>query len=379
MRSQHLVRLAAALLGPLAGGACLKVPQESASLSAMDATEVTTTELQMRVYEAGRRISWIIEHTADTIAYNTNDPDIRRNTLRWKLGAIPLVEEASLRADPVVAAVDLWAFTMQLSDFLRRGQARDAFGEFQLLAIAATDSLERIAGEVAGRLRPGGTPTAEDEQAIRNWARQHPMQGKGLGRESILSTNWKVLSITETSLTGTVASVQRSLGAVTNRLGYLNKGIFKRVLWQAELAARDMAPTLAAETRETLDSILAGQKTSIFGAITEQRVASFHSIAGERVAVLDGIRGERREVLEAIMTERTAVLDAIRTERKAVLDAVRAERMATLATTDSMAQRSIDHAFAAASRLLLWIFLGLRVLAIVGAIGAASAVRALRS
>jgi hypothetical protein len=28
----------------------------------------------VRVYEAGRRISRIIEHTADTIAYNTTNP-----------------------------------------------------------------------------------------------------------------------------------------------------------------------------------------------------------------------------------------------------------------------------------------------------------------
>jgi hypothetical protein len=37
--------------------ACFKVPQESASLASMEATEVTATELQMRVYEAGRRIN----------------------------------------------------------------------------------------------------------------------------------------------------------------------------------------------------------------------------------------------------------------------------------------------------------------------------------
>ncbi len=348
-------------------------------MSAMDANEVTATELQMRVYEAGRRISWFIENTADSIGFRSTDPAIRSLTLRWKLATIPLIEEASLRADPVVAAVDLWAFTLQHSDFMTRGQGRDVFGEFQPLVVAASDTIERIAADVAGRLRPGGSPTTEDEQAARKWAAEHPLQGKGLGRESILSTDWKVLAITETSLTGTVASVQRSLGGVANRLGYLNEGIFKRVLWQAELAGREMMPALLAEGRTAMDSLFSGQGSRLFDAVTEQRVAAFASIAGERAAVLDGIRGERREVLEAIVTERAAVLDAVRTERRAVLDAVEAERAATLASADSIAQRSIDHAFAAAGRLLLWIFVGLLVLAIVGAIGAASAIRALRS
>jgi hypothetical protein len=63
----------------------------------MDATEVTATELRGRVHGPGRRISRFIEHTADTIAYNTTDPEIRSVTLRWKLGAIPLIEEASNR------------------------------------------------------------------------------------------------------------------------------------------------------------------------------------------------------------------------------------------------------------------------------------------
>ena len=164
MRHVHVARpgLAAACLMLLGG--CLKVPQESASLSAMDATEVTAGELQMRVYEAGRRISFIIEYTADSIAGRSADPDIRRVTLRWKLVAIPLVEEASLRTDPVVAVADLWALTMQMSDFVKSGDGRALFGEYQPLAIAASDTIEKIAVEVAGRLRPGGRPTAKDDR-----------------------------------------------------------------------------------------------------------------------------------------------------------------------------------------------------------------------
>ena len=204
----------------------------------MDATEVTASELQMRVFEAGRRISYIIEATADTIAFRTSDPDIRVLTLRWKIAAIPQVEEASLRPDPVVAAVDLWGLTMQHSDFFKRGPGRDLFGEFQPLVLAASDTLELVAAEVAGRLRPGGRIPPEEEKPLRDWAARHPIRARGFGRESILSTNWKVLSLTETSLTGTVATVQRSLNGVTNRLGYLNEGMMKRVLWQGELVTR---------------------------------------------------------------------------------------------------------------------------------------------
>lgn len=354
------------LLGLLAAGGCLKVPPQSASLGAMEATEVTATELQMRVYEAGRRFSWIIESSADTIAKYTTDDRIRRSALRWKILAIPLAEEASLRADPVIAAVDLWGFAMQQSEFLKTGPGRELFGDQQPTAINATDSLERIAAAVVGRMRPGGRVTASEEASLRTWARNHPIVGSAHGRQSLLSSDWKVLSVTESSLTGTVASVQRSLTGVTNRLGYLNEGLFKRVLWQSELAATDMMPALVALGRTAMDSILTVQEGKVFAGVTEQRIATIEAMGKERAIVLDAIRGERRAVLEAFVGERTAAFDAMRAERVAVLEALKAERIATLASADSIAQRSIDHAAAVAGRFMLWSFLGLLAIAIAG-------------
>ena len=269
----NLPRFAALGLLALGAGACFKVPPNSASLSAMEATEVTASELQMRVYETGRRISTIIENTADTIIAYSSDPAAHRRALRWKLLATPLVEEASLRADPVVAGVDLWVFTMQLSDYLRRGNGRDAFGDLQPIALAAADTMEHLVAQLAARVRPDGKVSVADEQALRTWAERHPLQGSHMGRESILSSDWKTLSLTESSLTGTVASVQRSLTGVTNRLGYLNEGMFKRVLWQSELVARDVVPPLLAEGRAALLHDLSEQGGKLFGAVTEQRVA----------------------------------------------------------------------------------------------------------
>src|SRR6476661_3431389 len=134
---------AAPALLPLMVGACLKgVPPQSASLAAIEASEVTAGELQLRVYEAGRESSYIVESAADTIAARSPDSTVRRRALRWKIAATPLIEEASLRPDPVVATVDLWAFSMQLSEYLRQGDGHGAFGTLQSIAIAASDTLQ---------------------------------------------------------------------------------------------------------------------------------------------------------------------------------------------------------------------------------------------
>src|SRR6478735_8022917 len=74
-----------ACFAALLASACLKVPQQSASLAAMDTSEVTASELQLRIYEAGRHLLSIVETTADTIAARSANPVVRRNALQWKI------------------------------------------------------------------------------------------------------------------------------------------------------------------------------------------------------------------------------------------------------------------------------------------------------
>ncbi len=333
----------------------------------MEASEVTAGELQLRVYEAGRESSYIVESAADTIAARSTDPAVRRRALRWKIAATPLIEEASLRSDPVVATIDLWAFSVQLSAYLRRGDGRDAFGELQPMALAASDTLQRLAGAVAGRVVGSGDTLSRVGRSIRDWADQHPLRGGELVRPSVLSSDWKALSITETSLTGTVASVQRNLLGINSRLGYLNEGMLKRVQWQAQLAAGDLIPPLLERGRAALMQNLADQGRQISLGVDAQRRAIFSALAGERSAVMDRITDER-----------VAVVDAIRAEREAVLQAVDAERQAAVASIDSIAQLSIDHAGSVLGGLLLRAFLAFTALVAVIALGALWLVRTRR-
>ncbi|MFL5534683.1 MAG: hypothetical protein ACJ8AP_03180, partial [Gemmatimonadales bacterium] len=168
---------AATALLPLVVSACLKVPPQSASLAAIEASEVTAGELQLRVYEAGRESSSIVESAADAIVAGSTDPTVRSRALRWKITATPLIQEASLRSDPVVATVDLWALTMQLSQYVRQGDGREAFGNLQPIALAASDTLQRLVGSVARRMiGSGGDTLAQVVQSVQGWADQHPLR-----------------------------------------------------------------------------------------------------------------------------------------------------------------------------------------------------------
>ena len=62
------------------------------------------------------------------------------------------------------------------------------------------------------------------------------------------------IGIEESSLPGTVASLNQTLVGVTQRLGYVNEGLLKRVRWQGELSwqARPCGPLRADSLLTTL-------------------------------------------------------------------------------------------------------------------------------
>ena len=72
------------------------------------------------------------ERTADTIAAQTQSPQVRINAIQWKLVSSVELESAALARDPVVALGELILFTLQSRNFLSTGEGRELFGRLQL-------------------------------------------------------------------------------------------------------------------------------------------------------------------------------------------------------------------------------------------------------
>nr|NIQ52183.1 hypothetical protein [Gemmatimonadota bacterium]NIU64144.1 hypothetical protein [Actinomycetota bacterium]NIW25945.1 hypothetical protein [Actinomycetota bacterium]NIX18534.1 hypothetical protein [Actinomycetota bacterium] len=280
-------------------------------LASIEDAAVTSTQLQLRVYETGRRLSSSIEATADSVAALTGDPDLRHRTLLWKTTSIPLVQEASLRNEPLVAVVDLWAFTVQQADYFQDGDGREAFGPLQPVVQAATEAMVADARRTAGRTVASGEVPAESLRALHDWAARHPIRGVEMRRRSLLASDWSVLGLHESSLFGTVASVDRSLLSVLHRLGYINEGLMKQVRWNAELMADD---ALAAPK---VDSILSS-------LIATTRAMG--DLLSDAPATLDRVM----EDLSARKRVEMAALDRQRAETLATLERQRVETLAAL-------------------------------------------------
>src|SRR5271170_3037608 len=131
--------MAVAVLLPIA--ACLKVPAKSGAMAFAPNVDIGADQLQLQVYEMGRLFSGDIVRASDSIAVETTDPHVRQRALMWKLDGIPLVQEAALRDDPLIAELDLAAFVDQQQAYFTSGDGREAFGAQQPVAVNASHDM----------------------------------------------------------------------------------------------------------------------------------------------------------------------------------------------------------------------------------------------
>jgi len=308
---------------------------------------VSTAELlQLKSFETGRQISTIIELAADSIQEATTDPVVRRNALLLKISAIPLVQEAALRNDPVIAVADLLAFTIQLSDYLTTGSGESSFGAAQPIAVAAATEAERAARAVANSSVKSGEVSPKFDSAVRDWASTHPMQGPALRRPSLLSSDWKALGVSEKSVAAAIGNIERTLQNVNYRLSYLNETMVSLARWNAELAGDD------ALASPRIDSLL-GTGTATLRSVGALADTMPGWLDLQRMALMRDIDRQRLLAFEDIAAQRVALQEALDQERATLMTQVRDERVAAFLSIDSVTVRTLERSAVMLRRLVL--------------------------
>lgn len=342
------------LAGALAG--CPKVPVSTGAMEQAPNVNVSADLLQLRVYEAGRDASATIVAAADSIESLSPDPAVRRRALQWKISAVPLAQEASLRNDPLVAGVDLAAFTIQQAQYFETGDGHAAFGPQQTIAVNAALRAQVDVVTSLRRSLTGGVLSPGFADTLQIWASRHPIRGPYLSRESVLGSNWDALGVSGTSVVAMVSTMERTLRGITLRLGTLNETLAEQLRWNAQLMT-DQAFTsprgdsLFSTGTGALRSagLLADSAPSL---IARERIALLAGIDRERVLALADVNRQRVETLHALTAERLALEAVIDAQRKALMADVRAERVATMLAADTLAQRAIDRSASAVSRVV---------------------------
>jgi hypothetical protein len=302
--------------------ACSSSPKMTPLMEYAGVTETTTAELRIRMHEFAVRYPVIIEEAAYKIVSGTEDPQVLKKALLWKIYAIPAYNKAMFRVDPFAALIDTWAVTVQMRDYFESGPGAGSFGDLQHHALDATQGMENELIYIATRAL-GEDGVKEAKEDIYAWAREHPIQSHFFVRDSVIPLVAHVMAGSNRGWIEDFESLQENLQELRLRLTIYTDFIPRQVMWQLELASigliedvdvqtalRDISELRAAISRT--DSSLTSGFDRTAGSIDDVN----YSISGgfDRLGetLLSGIHTERIEALAGLSSDMEPVLEDLR-------------------------------------------------------------------
>lgn len=345
--------------------------------------ESSAAELSSRNQSLLGLYSAEIENAADKILLTSPSPVTRRQALVWKTEAIPAMQTALLRTDPVAAALDAWAFIEQMKVYMQQPQLKEGWGEsYPMVA----ETLNRMDSEMEQLIRAAAPSANLDDVRLRvdAWAAAHPIEVSLAGRKS---ADADLIRTTEQSDLGAVASIKalgESLGDLTARLDAYNAYLPKQARWQAELLLSDLArdpqvnsamsnfAALTSTLEKTSDSVqhmpetmgqarkailtdVDGQRLALQAFLREERLETLRALDQARIATMADLQRQRVAATADLRGERQIVLEAFRQEASALMNDLNAASARTLMDFDARARGLIDHFFWRALELALLI------------------------
>ena len=356
---------AVAVAGALAAAACsTAAPRQTAYLSSVENVDLTSTELRLHVYGYAERFSAGVESAADEILAGSEDADITRNALLWKMNALPAMQVAVFQPDPLIGFLDAWVLTVQMRDFFTTGAGRDAFGPLQSIAVEASEALERAVGEVvASATVSGGAP--EGERIVRAWADSHPITSMAFLRETTASEFADVLGQDQAGGLAVLGNLAMQATDMSERLKYYAAAMPKQIRWQSELVLLELLDEPDIEeflgNVESIDRSalrLADLADTVPALVGDQAAFAIDALSDELLASLREVDRQRIETIDALTRERIAVMEQVGNELIAMMEQLTALADSTIRRTPGALNDVVDHAFVRALVLLALIFVG---------------------
>jgi hypothetical protein len=322
-------RVALTMALPLSGclGSAMRAPEQSVVMQGVGELDMNSRRVRLSADNFVAAYLPMIELTADSIIQATDDPQVRRSAIEWKVNAISEMQRATHDPDPLVSFVDGWVLAEQISDYYTDGLGSTTFGDEQAIAVRNLRRVSvRVDSAVAATLAP------EQYEFFRGfvdeWTEGFPLDNDRFARRSVASAVVDQLSEEEVGGLGAVGSMQMmALDAQQMAQSYLTYTP-RLTVWELGLMLESMLDT--------------ARLAPVFAKADEMRVTSAASallegaselVARERAAALgsvDVITEARIEELQTIVDTELARL-VVELER-----VVEEERAAVLTEVDSV-------------------------------------------
>jgi len=363
--SPHPAPLLIAILAAALTAACATAPpQQSVLISSAPNIEMPTTELRLRVYGFAEEFAGDVEEAADRILKATDDHQIARQALRWKINILPATQVAAFALDPLIGLYDMWSLAVEMRQFFETGAGREVFGEYQPIAIETSRELEEEAHELA-RVSSISGDVSGPRSEIEAYASAHPITDMHFVRETVTKEFADLLAQDRATGLSVLGDLNTQLGDLSERLKFYAASLPNQFRWQSELLVLDILDVQDIdEFLGDVESIdVSAQRLADFAdnlpAVIDEQASEAIRVIGEEAAIaLRDVNRQRIETLEWLTEERIVVMEDVVRERIAVMEDLAAITDSAMRRTTLVLDDAVDRAFYRALQLLGLVFVG---------------------
>lgn len=322
--------------------------------------DMSTAELRIRMHEFAVRYPVVIEEAAYAIESETENSDIWKASLLWKIYAIPAYHKAMFRVDPYAALIDAWVLTVQMKDYFESGAGAGVFGDHQHIALETAEALERELTAIALRAlgQEGVVATRED---INTWAAQHPIRSHFFVRDSVIPLVAEVMAGENRGWADGFSSLEESLQELRMRLTIYTDIIPKQVQWQLELTSLGLMEDTDIQTALQDISELRGNLNTMEKSLRGGFDRTAASIDGVDSSISGGFERLGEDLLGGIRKERVEALGSLSSDLETVAEDLKKILDEGAATYENRTKEVVDHIFWRGLILLAVFFAGLAV------------------
>jgi len=322
--------------------------------------DVSNLELRLLLTDYFVRYTEYIEHTADKIYYQTQEKDIKKAAIMWKIYGISAMNKAINLPDPIASFYNAWPLAKQTVIFFETGYGRESFGEYAGLALKASRELESNLDSILIDLA-GMEDFIRTEPEVDEWAVQHPIEDFYFSRESTLKLFAKWLGETNFGIGGSVSTLTEQVIELSSRINLYTDLLPRQARWQADLALMDYLEDTAfilgrldqlivslervSKTVELAPELIEVNRDIVLKDIDRQRRESLELLVSERKAVIEQLIKERMEIVNVIANERLRVLEQLKSEREIVMEELGAISTNTVLQSGAEIERIVDKVF----------------------------------
>lgn len=345
---------------------CTAVSSESTLMKDLEGVKMTSIELRIRLNEFGKFFAGTVEEAADEIISGTDNTEIKKNALEWKINVIPKALESLVILDPVAAGTDVYALCLQMDYFFRLGKGKDLFGEQQRVAIKASDEILKEMRILANDFRDY-KDREEVERLLAVWVVKNQVENLKFNRKSTLDVMAAALGSEEYGLGSTVGSIAEGVHDIRRQITIYTDFLPKHVKWQMEYELYNlMGDSTFEKTFNNIDRVVYSTER-----ITKVLEESPELLKDLQKSTLAEVNRQLLITLSTLANERAIVLEALTAERIAIMQEIYQQRIETLDRIDTLAQSTINQSTLFASDVidkLFWRVLIILALVFVGGI-----------